>query len=382
MICFSSHTQIVVSDNLAEDLLHLINGEQSQHITLIVDDNLMGQESILSVISLLKGKLTVSIEKIKAIEPTTDMVNEYCSKLRNKKIDMFVGIGGGSVLDLTKALSVMVVNEGKVEDYHGTGRNFTAGIKKILVPSTAGTGSEVTPGAVLVNKATKFKRSIGGKYVAANYAVLNASLTMSMPDSIIASTGLDALSHAIESYTAKNANDITRMYSKEAFRLIYNNLSSIFEDRENIALRNAVLLGSCLVGFAIFNSNTGACHSISYALGIYHDIPHGVAVGYLMPEVIKVNVEKGCLLYADLYDLIEGRELLSDKKVKAERFAVLFKQYQPLAYISKKFKDYGLDNSNYKFTAERGLDLTPALSNNPVEFTLSDSERVMKELIG
>ena len=118
MIRFSLHTQIVVSDNLAEDLLHLINEERSQHIALIVDDNLMGQESILSVIGLFKDKFTVSIEKIKAIEPTTDLVNEYCSKLRNKKIDMFVGIGGGSVLDLTKALSVMVVNEGKVEDYH------------------------------------------------------------------------------------------------------------------------------------------------------------------------------------------------------------------------------------------------------------------------
>ncbi len=381
MIRFNSKTQIVISDNLANDVWMLLQEERSKNVALVVDSNVAEQQDIKEITNFLENKINLIVYKIKATEPTTDMVNEYTTNLRMKDIDIFIGIGGGSIIDLTKALSVMVVNEGKVEDYHGTGKTIASRIKKIMIPTTAGTGSEVTCGAVLVNTTTKFKRAINGGYVTPDYAVLNAKLTLTMPDSVIASTGIDALGHAIESYTAKCANDITRMYSKMAFALVYNNLSKIFEDKQNIVLRQNVLLGSCLAGYAIYNSDTGACHSMAYPLGIYNDIPHGVAVAYILPHVIRINVERGCSLYADLYDLMDDVEKMDNLEEKIKRFCACLENYKTLSFIDKNFKDYGINENNYEFLAERGLDLTSALNNNPVEFGLEDANRVLRELL-
>lgn len=382
MVRFDAGAQVIVSGTLTEDVHLLLKESESENVYLVVDSKVAGHSDVRGLVDFLDGSYKSGVLAVESAEPTTDMVNEYSGAVRGKGIDMFIGIGGGSVIDLTKALSVMAVNEGRVEDYHGTGKPFSTGIKKIMIPTTAGTGSEVTPGAVLLNAKTKFKRSIGGKFVAPDYALLYAPLTLAMPEEVAASTGMDALGHAIESYTAKSANDITRMYSKEAFRLVYNNLPKVLESPGDLSLREKVLLGSCLAGFAIYNSNTGACHSMSYALGIYNGVPHGVAVSLLLPKVVGINVEKGCTLYGGLYELVEGRKGVKDAKEASEEFCALLEKYGPLSRVGKKLTDYGVDEGNYAFLAERGLDLTPALSNNPVEFGLEDSKRALAELTG
>jgi alcohol dehydrogenase len=188
---------------------------------------------------------------------------------------------------------------------------------------------------------------------------------------------MDALAHAIESYTARNANPISRMYSKEAFSLVFKNLDRIFDHPNDLSIRNNILLGSCLAGFAIYNSNTGACHALAYPLGIYHQIPHGVAVGQLITKVVEINIAKGCLDYADLFDLIEApykSELVGkvERDKKARSFGAVLKTYKPLQYL-KRFEEYGLRHQDIPFLAERGLDLAPALSNNPVDFVIEDA---------
>lgn len=381
MIRFDSKAQIILSDDLPEDVLSLLEEEQVNAAVLVVDENVAGHWMIVESIEKIKNQIELTILKISSEEPSTNLVNRYTEQVKGTDIDLFIGIGGGSVLDLTKALSVMVINDGNVEDYHGTGRNFESGIKKILIPTTAGTGSEVTPGAVLVNKNNNYKRSISGRHVAADYAILNPHLTMSMPDELIASTGMDALGHAIESYTSKCSNEITRIYSKQAFSLVFNNLTRVFENKQDVALRKKILLGSCMAGFAIYNSNTGACHSMAYPLGIFMNIPHGIAVGKLLPKVVRVNVNKGCDLYADLYDLTDEARGGISQSQKAELFCELMEDYPPAEYIHKRFSDYGVDYDNCEFLAKRGLDLEPALKNNPVDFGFEDALKVLKELL-
>lgn len=381
MMRFNSRTQIIVSEDLTNDVWDILREEESSSVGLIVDSHVLGQQVVKNLSEFLESKLPLYTLKIDSKEPTTDMVNDYTAGLCGKDIDMFIGIGGGSIIDLTKALSVMAVNVGRVEDYHGTNKSITSGIKKIMIPTTAGTGSEVTPGAVLVNTHTKYKRAIGGKYVTPDYAILNGKLSLSMADSVTVSTGMDALAHAIESYTAKCANVITRMFSKQAFALVYNSLPKVLEDKTNIELRQNVLLGSCLAGYAISNSDTGACHSMAYPLGVYNNIPHGVAVAYILPHVIRINVDKGCNLYGDLYDMIEQVERHDNQKEKANEFCKAIENFYPLSLMDKSIKDYGVNINNYEFLAERGLDLTPALSNNPVEFGLQESKEVLRKLL-
>jgi alcohol dehydrogenase len=379
---FNAKAELVVSEDLDHDARSLAAALGARKIALVVDRNLLPLAEVKRLSESLKAQTQTVVYPIESLEPTTDIVNQHTAALREEQVDLFVGLGGGSVLDLTKALSVMVVNAGKVEDYHGTGKPFSAGVKKILIPTTAGTGAEVTPGAVLVNTATNFKRSIGGAFVIADYALLHAPLTLSLPDELTASTGMDAIGHCVESYSARCANVVTRMYAKQAFALIYNGLRALFQGRtRDLALREQLLLGSSLAGYAIYNSNTGAAHSISYALGIYHEVPHAVAIARLLPPVVKINVERGCTLYADLYRLIDGADTAGDDRALAHSFSAALGSYAPLSKIKKTLGDYGVNQGNADFLAERGLDLAPALSNNPVDFGLAESKAVLRSLI-
>lgn len=383
MIQFDSKAKIIISDDLVNDVYSILKEENITSAALIVDSNISEIESIKELKTFLTKEIKLNYKSIKIAEPTTDMVNQYAAEFKDNIPELFIGIGGGSTLDLVKAISVMTVHNGTVEDYHGTGKPFIKGIRKILIPSTAGTGAEVTKGAVLVNRKTNFKRAIGGKYVTADYALLNAKLTTTMPDNVTATTGMDALAHAIESYTAKCANEITRMYSSKAFSLIFNNLPKVFDDRTNLVYRQNVLLGSCLAGYAIYNSDTGACHALSYPLGIFNHVPHGFAVATILPEVVKINIKKGAFLYADLYDIINDVLFLEKDKTKekSEIFAKTLSSYKPLQYLEKSFRDYNIDESKIDFLAERGLDLKSALNNNPVEFSFHDSLSVFQQVL-
>ena len=382
MIRFSAKTEVLVSEDLLTDVLALQAQEKWERVGLLVDNNVTSIKVIRDMIREL-GSVTKTYPRyFNSFEPTTRLVDEVTEHYRPNTIDFFIGIGGGSTIDLTKAVSAMVVNPGSVEDYHGTGKPVTRAVRKMMIPTTAGTGSEVTPGAVLVNERTAFKRGLSNASIAPDFALLCASLTTTMPDHITASTGMDALGHAIESYTSKNSNTITRMYSREAFRLIFNNLRKVFDDRSSLSLRGNILLGANLAGFAIHNSNTGAGHSLAYPTGIYHKVPHGLAVALVLPEVVRINVEKGCSLYADLYDVIEEKdEKIHDPKEKSVLFCELLQNYPAMRYLGKGFGDFGINKTNYEFLAERGLDLTSALSNNPVNFDITDAKNVLGNLI-
>lgn len=381
MFKFDARTQVIVSENLSATVAEIVQCENAGAVGLLIDQNVARIAKVKTLIDDLTKRVKLCPKFIVSQEPTTDLVDQATAEFRGGKLDLFIGIGGGSTLDLAKAVSVMAVNPGNVTDYHGTGKEITAGIKKIMIPTTAGTGSEVTPGAVLVNPRTFFKRALGGWHVCPDYAILDASLTFSMPDFVTASTGMDALTHTIESYTAKCANRITRMYSREAFSLIFNNLPKAFLDKTNIEARRNLLIGSCLAGYAIYNSNTGACHSMAYPLGIYHGVPHGAAIGLLMPKVLEVNVAKGCTMYADLYDLIEGIDKNGSAVAKTEHFLSLLQDYAPRAHLDQNLKRYGVTGEAIPFLSERSLDLTSALNNNPVEFNREDAIRVLDRLV-
>jgi alcohol dehydrogenase len=381
MVRFTCLTDIILSENLESAALEVIKKEKSKTIGIIADKNISSLSEARDLFKTLDKRFQLFLRILEISEPTTELVDDNAQYFRNKDIELFIGIGGGSTIDLTKAVSAMMVNPGLTSEYHSAGIPIEKAVKKIAVPTTAGTGSEVTPGAVLQDKSTMVKRALTGRCIAPEYAILNADLTLSLPEMVVASTGMDALAHAIESYTAKNANRISRMYSKEAFRLVFNNLNRVFEDKNNLELREKILLGSCLAGFAIFNSNTGACHSMAYPLGIYQHVPHGVAVGLMLDEVVRINLERGCLMYADLLHLIDGNGMSENPRDSATRFSEVLASYEPTAHIGKSLGDYGVDLHNYEFLAERGLDLKTALDNNPTDFSLDDAKSVLKHLI-
>ena len=382
MLKFSSKAQIIVADDFTVTVPELCKEEKAGRVVLLIDYFLEPDPLVAALLRALQAQGVVAEPHyIRAVEPTTDLVDSVTSTLRGRAFDLMIGLGGGSVMDLAKAVSVMVLHEGSVTEYHGTGRPTVRGLKKIMIPTTAGTGSEVTPGAVLVNPKTAFKRALSGPWVCPDYAVLDARLTLSLPEAVAVSTGMDALAHAVESYTARCANEVTRMYSRQAFALVANHLSRVIEEPGNLAPRRQVLLGSCLAGYAIFNANTGACHAMAYPMGIYHHIPHGVGVALGLPKVVAINVGKGCELYADLLPLIAGSSPTGDRAADAREFSRWLSAFHPLTKLDPKLSRYGVGEAQVDFLAERGLDLVSALGNNPVEFTKTDAVRVLSQLI-
>jgi alcohol dehydrogenase class IV len=381
MLKFSAKTQIIESEDFIATVLDLCGEEKATTVGLMLDPRVAEHPEIQRLeAALAAAGLGLSRQVVTGAEPTTEMVDAAAALFRQRPPDLLVGIGGGSTMDLAKAVSVMAVNAGSVTEYHGTGKPLLRGIRKIMIPTTAGTGSEVTPGAVLVNPQTAFKRALGGPLVCPDFAVLDARLTLTMPESVTVTTGMDALAHAIESYTARCANAVTRMYSRQAFALVVNHLPAVVADPSNLEHRRKVLLGSCLAGYAIFNSNTGAAHAMAYPMGIYHHVPHGVAVALLLPRVVATNVEKGCALYGDLWPLIEGHERAGTGPGRAREFSDFLTQYPPLQKLEPKLTRYGIGSDRVEFMADRGLDLASALGNNPVEFTRDDAVRVLRQL--
>lgn len=379
---FYAPTQIIASDDSTETLAKILRKEEPKSIAVLVDRNVLFLPPIQRIIECareLSGQLKIS--DIDSREPDTDFVDQQVEIFKGNPPDLLVGIGGGSTLDLGKAVSVLAFNPGKAETYQGRELVSNPGCCTVMIPTTAGTGSEVTPGAVVFNPRTKRKGAIWSPFIIPQHAILDAELTLSMPAKVAAATGMDALAHSVESFTARRASVMSRMYSVEAFRLIKSSLPGILRNGNERDLRRQQLLGASLAGIAACNSDTGACHSIAYALGIYFGVPHGVAIALLLPHVLAVNIRKGARDYVRLATVLLGDEdRLSDEE-KCWALHRFIADLVPPGTLSVSLRDFGVQSEDLPELAQRGLDLKTALSNNPVEFTVEDTRHVLQQLV-
>ena len=374
---------MLIPPNLKQGIKEAIDILGGGKVLLIVDKNVEKVPSFCEMRSFLeKSEHQVLTYMVDVREPDVDWVDEQVNCVKSFFPDIVVGVGGGSLIDLAKAASVLIYNEGKAADYQGVNLIKKSGAKKIMVPTTAGTGSEVTPGAVVVNLETGRKGAIGSPFVTPDIAILDPSLTLNMPSKVMASTAMDAIAHCIESYVGKAVNPFATMYAREGFKYLINSFQPILKDSSNLEIRLNMLIGSTMGGFAIFNTDTGASHSMSYPLGTYYKVPHGIANALLLPLVIEHNIDGGCFRYSDLYDMIENRDvLLTDAKGKSVALLKFIKNLIFEAKFNVSLREYGLGENNISDMAEKGLTLKTALNNNPVNFSYNDATRILKRLI-
>lgn len=240
-------------------------------------------------------------------EPDTDLVDDLRQVLKEKDIDFVIGLGGGSVLDVAKAAAGLYGQEEATVEYIN-GKPFTyRGLAFIGVPTTAGTGSEVTLNSVLYNPRTKNKASLAHPKFQARLGLIDPILTYNMPADITASTGMDALTHAIESYTSKAANPVTMALAGEAISLIGQNILKTIEDGNNKEARSSMALGSLMAALAFSQTGVGVAHSISHPLGALFNIPHGIANAILLPVVVEYNYDACTEKYEEIANLLGGR---------------------------------------------------------------------------
>ncbi len=243
--------------------------------------------------------------------PTTEDVDRGVAFAQGKSIGLLIGLGGGSSMDVAKGMNFLLTNGGKMEDYKGTGRARLPMLPLIAIPTTAGTGSEAQSYCVISDAKTHMKMACGDKKAAARIALLDPELSVTMPASVTAVTGVDAISHAVESYVTKNRNPVSMLLARRAWNLFCRAFPVVLKEPTNLSARGAMLLGSHLAGAAIENSMLGATHALANPLSAHFGMIHGNAIAVLLPHVVRYNSSVVGSLYGALAEdakLCDGQD--------------------------------------------------------------------------
>lgn len=387
MESFAVKTEIRIERDLAKGIAQILEEEKSGDVLVFADIHVYQHPQVTRLMETISEGRKAELVKLPEGEPTTAMVNQYADQYRDWSDwkagkGMLVAIGGGAIMDFTKALSGMLVYEGKVERYQLELIPYQNDVvKKIAVPTTAGTGAEISKYGVLINEEAKYKRGVTGPGVPPDYALLCAELGVTVPVGATVACGMDAMAHAMESYVSAWANRMSKMYSKEAFVRLFHALPKVTEDLKNIDLREEMLYGSCLAGCAITNANTGACHGMSYAPGVYFKVPHGVAISIFYVESMLINMDKGCTTpYAELYEAI-GYKRSGDDVKDAYAFAEVMRAYEPLVKYGKTLFDYGVKQEDCEWLAKEAMKNVGGFRSNPVPCDLNDGLRCYRKAL-
>ena len=235
-------------------------------------------------------------------EPTTADVERGLAVARSENIDLIVGFGGGSSMDCAKGINFLLTNGGRMEDYWGVGKATKPMFPLIAVPTTAGTGSEAQSFAIIASSTSHMKMACGDKKAAARIAILDPELSLTMPPAVTAATGIDAISHAVEAHVTKARTAMSQLFSRQAWQLLSRGFPQVLTraGEGTLEARGDMLLGAHLAGAAIENSMLGATHSLANPLSAHFGVTHGVAVGLMLPHVIRFNAAVVGPLYGEL----------------------------------------------------------------------------------
>lgn len=294
---------------------------------------------------------------------------------RSAGVSGVVGFGGGSSLDVAKLAALLLGSNEKLDDAWGVGNAKGPRLPLILVPTTAGTGSEVTPVSIITVGADE-KRGVSSPIILPDIAILDAELTLSLPPAITAATGIDAMVHAIEAYTSKNANNnpLSRLLAREALRLLGANIETAVFDGKDLEARSAMLLGSMLAGQAFANSPVAAVHALAYPIGGIFHVPHGLCNALVLPHVLRFNSPECTALYAEIAS--DAFPHIATKKGVQARSASFIEALADLCKrvgMPTRLRDVGVPESALPKMAASAMKQTRLLVNNPRTVTEADA---------
>ena len=361
------------------DVHNIINKEKYNNLGCVIDHRLLDLPLIKRLIKSLKKETYIKIIECNISEPTYEKLEEKRLNSQEIDIDVFIGIGGGSALDMAKGLSVLYSNNGPAVTYRGFDQFKEPILPIIAIPTTAGTGSEITPNASFIDSEEKRKMGINGEAIRPKYAILDPELTLSCPKAPTISAGVDSLVHASEAFAAKKSNPMAKMFAREGFKLVFENLPLLVDDLGNIELREKVMYGAFLSAIALMNSGTGPAAAMSYPLGVHYGVPHGIGGGIFLPFVVEHNINHGFYEYGDLFCLADNKKI--SKKEKSIQFLDYLKDTWSSLDVPKNLNIFGLNRTGITEFVDNTMDLKGALDQNPVSFYEKEINTVLKKLI-
>ena len=323
----------------------------------------------------------ISCETFSSInaEPTVNDFKEVLGKAQKFGADSVVGIGGGSVLDITKLVAAFANSTQQAEDCFGTGFIKKKGLWFACLPTTAGTGSEVSPNAILLDERDHLKKGIVSPFLIADAAYVDPKLTWTVPAKVTADTGMDALTHCIEAYTNKFAHPSVDIYALQGIRLIAANLERAVKDGKDVEAREALAFGSLYGGLCLGPVNTAAVHALSYPLGGEFHIPHGLSNAILLPSVMKFNMPANIKRHAEVAIAL-GCEPGANDEETAKRGVDFIYRLAEAVGIPKKLTDLGIPQTAVDSMAKAAMEVQRLLKNNPREVTEQDARDIYNSL--
>jgi alcohol dehydrogenase class IV len=375
---FVSPKKIYHGEGSLRKLADIVRELNTQRVFLLMDPILKGLGVIQQTMQILEEqKIEVHLCTNVIPEPTLTVGNQVVEKIRNYKPELVIGIGGGSALDLAKVAAVLAENGGLVEDYLNlsAAKKITKrGLPKVLIPTTAGTGAEVTDIAVFSLEDTK--DVITHEYLLADYAIVDPILTYTLPPRVTASSGIDAFTHALESYTSVNATPLTDTLALEAMRRIVGSIRSAVWNGQDKAAREQMALGSLFAGLSFYNAGVAGVHGLAYPLGGLFKLPHGESNAVLLPYVYD-HIWPACLdkmvIVAKVFNLPTNGK--SDREIARNTVRSILDLVRDVG-LPTTLAAYNIRRDDINTLAENGMKQKRLLNRSPKQLTLESVEQI------
>lgn len=325
--------------------------------------------------SLRAAGLAVEVYSDVVADPPEAVVLAAVDAARTFQADIVIGLGGGSSMDVAKLIAVLAGSDQPLSAIYGIGNVKGARLPLVQIPTTAGTGSEVTNIAIVTTGATT-KMGVVAPQLYADLALLDAELTLGLPPQVTAATGIDAMVHAIEAYTSKHKkNPLSDILARKALQLLSANLITACENGKNLAARQAMLLGAMLAGQAFSNSPVAAVHALAYPIGGIFHVPHGLSNSLVLPHVLRFNAPEAAALYAELAEIVVPAASGS-VEARAEALAVAMQQLATVTGIERTLQQVGIKEWDLDRLADDAMLQTRLLGNNPRTVTRDDARAI------
>ena len=305
-------------------------------------------------------------------EPSFKDFGDLLASVKHTEADVIIGIGGGSVLDVAKLIAAQIDNNQTLADITGIGLLKNRNKKLICVPTTAGTGSEASPNAILIDDADNQKKGIISPHLVPDVVIIDPALMISLPTEVTAATGLDALTHCLEAYTNLYAHPFIDMYALEGIRLIADNLVKAVNDGTDEDARTQLAIGSLMGGFCLGPVNTAGVHALSYPLGSMYHIAHGLSNALLLPFVMEYNIPAAPERYAAVARALGCNSSINDFETAhagVEKIRQLIKD----CGIPASLKEIDIDKNTIPQMAADAMKITRLLKNNPRPMNIDDA---------
>jgi len=368
-----SHVGPKALEHLGEELRRL----RARKVLLVCDPGIAQAGLAERVEKALKAEgLDYEVFDQVELEPSTENVEKAAEIVRGSGCDVLIGLGGGSSLDVAKGAAVLATGGGSIRDYMGIELVPGPGLPTVLIPTTAGTGAEVTLNAIYTLKDEQVKKGVVSRYLRAAVAIVDPELTLTCPPRVTAATGMDALVHAIESYTAVRATMHTDMYALKAVRLIGRALRRAVFAGHDLEARTAMAWGSFLAGVSLANAGVGAVHALAYPLGGRFHVSHGVANALLLPYVLEFNALADLDKFADI-----AAALGEPVSARAPREAALqvVKAVRELSSdlgLPQRLREVGVAPEDLDLLTDGAVLQTRLLTNNPRTLTREEIREI------